>query len=110
MLSLNLNHKEQNKKQAKAKAELLDQSLGCLTFAVKFQTKVPAGLIFSKALLEGLIFKGVLYWRVFCIMSFGGLHARAYFRNFLVINCYFIIAVTPEKSKDYSHLKFSFPP
>ena len=53
MLSLNLNHKEQNKKQAKAKAELLDQSLGCLTFAVKFQTKVPAGLIFFKGPFGG---------------------------------------------------------
>ena len=44
-------------------------------------------------------------------MSFGGLHARAYFQNFLEINCYFIIVVTPgESPKDYSHLMFSFRP
>ena len=49
--------------------------------------------------------EGILHY------EFWGLHARAYFWNFLVINCYYIIAVTPEKSpKDYSHLKFGFPP
>ena len=54
---------------------------------------------------RGALMEGILHY------EFRGLHARAYFWNFLVINCYFIIAVTPEKSpKDYSHLKFSFPP
>ena len=49
--------------------------------------------------------EGILHY------EFWGATCRTYFRNFLVINCYFIVAVTPEISpKDYSHLKFSFLP
>ena len=51
---------------------------------------------------EGLIFGGVIYRRVFCVTSLGGLylegliHGGAYFRNFTVLTAGFI-ARTEEK-------------
>ena len=54
---------------------------------------------------RGALMEGILH------CEFRGATCKGLFWNFLVINCYFIIAVTPEKSpKDYSHLKFGFPP
>ena len=50
-------------------------------FEGNFQVQAPGGLIFG----------GVIQWRVFCVTSLGGLylegliHGRAYFRNFTVI-------------------------
>ena len=54
----------------------------CLTLYLRviFQVKTPGGLIFE----------GVIKWKVFCITSLGGsyleglIHGGAYFRNYMV--------------------------
>ena len=51
-------------------------------FEGNFQVQAPGGLIF----------RGAIYWRVFCVTSLGGsylewlIHGGAYFRNFMVTN------------------------